>query len=144
MGQMTGFGQVHPLPGLWAGFHLNTAITLPVGVEAYAAYALRAWLAASTAISVRATPSAFTVNGHERTGSGAGMPHSQGLPGRNDGALSSTTRRPPPGPDTSQGTCRYVRREPVAHVQRSRRGEPGTRNEELWAGWTPHRQRCRR
>jgi hypothetical protein len=39
---MTGFGQVHPLPGIWPSFHLNTAVTLPVGVEAYAAYALRA------------------------------------------------------------------------------------------------------
>jgi hypothetical protein len=53
IGQMTGFGQVHPLPGLWPSFHLNTAITLPVGVEAYAAYALRAWLSASTAVSAR-------------------------------------------------------------------------------------------
>ncbi len=53
IGQMTGFGQVHPLPGLWPSFHLNTAITLPVGVEAYAAYALRAWLSASTTVSAR-------------------------------------------------------------------------------------------
>jgi hypothetical protein len=53
IGQMTGFGQVHPLPGLWAAFHLNTAITLPIGVEAYAAYALRAWLTTSTTISPR-------------------------------------------------------------------------------------------
>jgi hypothetical protein len=53
IGQMTGFGQVHPLPGLWPSFHLDTAITLPVGVEAYAAYALRAWLTASPAISAR-------------------------------------------------------------------------------------------
>jgi hypothetical protein len=53
IGQMTGFGQVHPLPGLWPSLHLNTAITLPVGVEAYAAYALRAWLTTSTAVSVR-------------------------------------------------------------------------------------------
>jgi hypothetical protein len=53
IGQMTGFGQVHPLPGLWPAFHLNTAITLPVGVEAYAAYALRAWLSASITVSDR-------------------------------------------------------------------------------------------
>jgi hypothetical protein len=53
IGQMTGFGQVHPLPGLWPAFHLNTAITLPIGVEAYAAYALRAWLCTSTTISTR-------------------------------------------------------------------------------------------
>jgi hypothetical protein len=41
IGQMTGFGVVHPLPGIWGPLHLNTAVTLPVGVEAYAAYALR-------------------------------------------------------------------------------------------------------
>ncbi|HEX9541279.1 MAG TPA: hypothetical protein VGA04_24195 [Streptosporangiaceae bacterium] len=50
---MTGFGQVHPLPGIWDSFQLDTAVTLPVGVEAYAAYALRAWLSASTAVSAR-------------------------------------------------------------------------------------------
>ncbi|AVT36248.1 ABC transporter permease [Plantactinospora sp. BB1] len=44
LGELTGFGVVHPLPGIWDSFSLNTAITLPVGVEAYAAYALRAWL----------------------------------------------------------------------------------------------------
>ena len=33
--------------------HLDTAITLPIGVEAYAAYALRAWLARDPAISAR-------------------------------------------------------------------------------------------
>ncbi len=42
--ERTGFGLVSPLPGIWPSLHLNTAITLPVGVEAYAAYALRAWL----------------------------------------------------------------------------------------------------
>jgi hypothetical protein len=45
LGGMTGFGIVHPLPGIADGFQLNTAITLPLGVEAYAAYALRVWLA---------------------------------------------------------------------------------------------------
>ena len=53
IGQMTGFGLVHPLPGIWNSFHLDTAVTLPVGVEAYAAYALRAWLSASAAVSAR-------------------------------------------------------------------------------------------
>src|SRR6266702_3148875 len=53
IGQMTGFGQVHPLPGIWNSLHLNTAVTLPIGVEAYAAYALRAWLTTGTAISAR-------------------------------------------------------------------------------------------
>jgi hypothetical protein len=43
--QKTGFGLVSPLPGIWSSLHLDTTITLPIGVEAYAAYALRAWLA---------------------------------------------------------------------------------------------------
>jgi hypothetical protein len=51
--QKTGFGMVSPLPGIWPSLHLDTAITLPVGVEAYAAYALRAWLARDQAISAR-------------------------------------------------------------------------------------------
>jgi hypothetical protein len=50
---MTGFGLVRPLPGIWPSLHLDTAITLPIGVEAYAAYALRAWLARDPAISAR-------------------------------------------------------------------------------------------
>ncbi len=49
----TGFGRVPLLPGLWPSLHLDTAITLPVGVEAYAAYALRAWLASGQAVSPR-------------------------------------------------------------------------------------------
>jgi hypothetical protein len=44
LGELTGFGVVHPLPGIADRFRLNTAITLPIGVETYAAYALRAWL----------------------------------------------------------------------------------------------------
>lgn len=44
LGEMTGFGKVHPLPGIADTFTVNTAITLPIGVEAYAAYALGAWL----------------------------------------------------------------------------------------------------
>ena len=51
--QKTGFGLVSPLPGIWPSLHLDTAITLPVGVEAYAAYAPRAWLARDHAISAR-------------------------------------------------------------------------------------------
>lgn len=54
IGQMTGFGQVRPLPGIWDSLHLNSAITLPIGVEAYAAYALRAWLSPSPGVSRRA------------------------------------------------------------------------------------------
>src|ERR1039457_1644727 len=53
IGQMTGFGQVYPLPGILDSLHLDTAVTLPAGVEAYAAYALRAWLSASTVVSAR-------------------------------------------------------------------------------------------
>jgi hypothetical protein len=41
------------LPGIWSSLHLDTAVTLPVGVECYAAYALRAWLATGPALSDR-------------------------------------------------------------------------------------------
>jgi hypothetical protein len=51
--QKTGFGAVPLLPGIWSSLHLDTAVTLPVGVECYAAYALRAWLAVGHAVSDR-------------------------------------------------------------------------------------------
>ena len=44
LGGMCGFGPVNLLPGIGDGFTINTAITLPVGVEAYGAYALGVWL----------------------------------------------------------------------------------------------------
>ncbi|MEU5946345.1 ABC transporter permease [Micromonospora sp. NPDC047465] len=44
LGGLTGFGVVHPLPGIADGFSINTAITLPIGVETYGAYALYVWL----------------------------------------------------------------------------------------------------
>jgi uncharacterized membrane protein YhdT len=47
LGTMTGFGKVNPLPGIPGvpdDFTINTAITLPIGVEAYGAYALGTWL----------------------------------------------------------------------------------------------------
>jgi hypothetical protein len=44
LGELTGFGPVHPLPGIWDEATINSAITLPIGVETYAAYALRVWL----------------------------------------------------------------------------------------------------
>ncbi|GIF66745.1 ABC transporter permease [Asanoa ishikariensis] len=44
LGELAGFGVVHPLPGIADGVKLNTAITLPIGVETYAAYALWVWL----------------------------------------------------------------------------------------------------
>ncbi|MGH3299356.1 MAG: hypothetical protein ACRDP7_46960 [Trebonia sp.] len=51
--QKTGFGAVPLLPGIWPSLHLDTAVTLPVGVECYAAYALRAWLTSGHAVSDR-------------------------------------------------------------------------------------------
>jgi hypothetical protein len=43
LGELCGFGPVRLLPGI-SDLTLNTAITLPIGVEAYAAYALGAWM----------------------------------------------------------------------------------------------------
>jgi hypothetical protein len=54
LGGMCGFGVVHPLPGIMGGLQLDTAITLPVGVEAYGAYALGAWLTPGTPERARA------------------------------------------------------------------------------------------
>ncbi|MGO9083354.1 MAG: tyrosine-type recombinase/integrase [Streptosporangiaceae bacterium] len=53
LGQMTGFGMVRPFPGLWDTFQVNTAITLPIGVEAYGVYALGTWLSSGTRTSMR-------------------------------------------------------------------------------------------
>jgi hypothetical protein len=47
LGELCGFGPVRVLPGI-SDLTINTAITLPVGVEAYAAYALGAWMAPGT------------------------------------------------------------------------------------------------
>lgn len=49
LGEMTGYGEINLLPGFEkaggdALLQVNTAIALPLGIEAYAAYALRAWL----------------------------------------------------------------------------------------------------
>jgi hypothetical protein len=52
LGQLCGFGPVRLLPGI-TDWTLNTAITLPVGVEAYAAYALGAWMAPGTPAAAR-------------------------------------------------------------------------------------------
>lgn len=52
LGGMCGFGLVQPLPGIVA-WHLNTAITLPVGVESYGAYALGAWLTPGSSEAAR-------------------------------------------------------------------------------------------
>jgi hypothetical protein len=53
LGALCGFGLVHPLPGIAPGFQLNTAITLPVGVEAYGAFAMGAWLTPGTGPAAR-------------------------------------------------------------------------------------------
>ncbi|MBF6296824.1 sigma-70 region 4 domain-containing protein [Nocardia amamiensis] len=44
LGQLTGFGPVRPLPGIADGLEINSAITLPIGMETYASYALYVWL----------------------------------------------------------------------------------------------------
>lgn len=45
MGKLTGFGPVYLLPGTpLADWRIDTSITLPIGMEAYAAYALSVWL----------------------------------------------------------------------------------------------------
>jgi len=48
LGELTGFGPVRLLPGIADRFVINSAITLPLGVEAYAAYAMRVWLSSTT------------------------------------------------------------------------------------------------
>src|SRR5215475_14755629 len=53
LGERAGFGGVNLLPGIGGGFTLNTAITLPVGVEAYAAYALGVWMSARAPVDAR-------------------------------------------------------------------------------------------
>jgi hypothetical protein len=52
LGEKTGFGVVEPFPGI-VDWKLNTAITLPIGVEAYAAIAL-AFATAGREVSVEA------------------------------------------------------------------------------------------
>jgi hypothetical protein len=47
LGQLTGFGMVQPLPGLFDELRINTAIVLPLGIEAYGGYALRTQLSSA-------------------------------------------------------------------------------------------------
>lgn len=47
LGEMVGFGPIDLLPGIGSGFTINSAVVLPISVEAYAAYALRVWLSTS-------------------------------------------------------------------------------------------------
>jgi cytochrome bd-type quinol oxidase subunit 2 len=55
LGQMAGFGIIHPLPGIWDRLKINTAVVLPLSVEAYAAYALRIWLGTNATRHPRTT-----------------------------------------------------------------------------------------
>jgi hypothetical protein len=48
LGTLTGFGLVRPLPGIWDGLQIDSRVTLPIGMEAYAAYALRVWLSGTS------------------------------------------------------------------------------------------------
>jgi len=66
MGKLCGFGVVQPLPGIWDSLHLDTSITLPIGMEAYAAYAIKVWLSgegspAAVQFARRSTIAALTV-----------------------------------------------------------------------------------
>ena len=47
LGGLCGFGPVRLLPGI-SDLTVNTAITLPIGVEAYAAFAIGAWMSPAT------------------------------------------------------------------------------------------------
>lgn len=53
LGELSGFGLVHPLPGIADHLTINTAITLPIGVETYAAYALWVWLSGRAPLVAR-------------------------------------------------------------------------------------------
>jgi hypothetical protein len=53
LGSLAGFGEIRPLPGIWNGLQVNTVLTLPVGMEAYAGFALYAWLASDAGEAVR-------------------------------------------------------------------------------------------
>jgi hypothetical protein len=48
LGELCGFGPVDLLPGIGRGLTINTAITLPVGAEAYAALALYYFISPGT------------------------------------------------------------------------------------------------
>ena len=54
LGELTGFGPVRLLPGIWDGARINSAITLPIGMETYAAYALHIMLSARVSARARA------------------------------------------------------------------------------------------
>lgn len=53
LGTLCGFGEIHPLPGIWDGLQINTVLTLPIGMEAYAGFALYVWLASNAGETAR-------------------------------------------------------------------------------------------
>jgi hypothetical protein len=68
VGELAGFGPVRPLPGIADGLTINSAITLPIGMETYAAYALRVWLsdaspARARSFAKRSAIAAFVLGG---------------------------------------------------------------------------------
>ena len=132
IGRMTGFGQVYPLPGIFNSLHLDTAVTLPVGVEAYAAYALRAWLSASAVVSARTRRFA------SRSAIGSPLLPASAVPApglcaapaaHGDASTWSASSSSPPGPspawplvvgDRAARTCRPQCRRMRPEVQRLR------------------------
>lgn len=53
LGGMTGFGPINLAPGIGNGWEINSAITLPIGLEVYAAYALHVWLSGARGTTAR-------------------------------------------------------------------------------------------
>jgi hypothetical protein len=53
LGRMTGFGPVRILPGIRDDLVVNLAITLPIGLEVYASYAIFVWLHATASDELR-------------------------------------------------------------------------------------------
>ena len=119
LGGLAGFGVINLLPGIGGGFSLNTAITLPVGVEAYAAYALGVWMSARAPEGARRFAmwsalgalaygmlgqvvyhllAASGAGQRAAAGGGAGVVHAGGrarFRGRADSPCSARRRRPP-------------------------------------------------
>ncbi len=53
LGRLTGFGPITLLPGIWDRLEVDSAITLPIGLETYAAYALYIWLSGIADVGAR-------------------------------------------------------------------------------------------
>jgi hypothetical protein len=140
--RLTGFGLVSPLPGIWPSLHLDTSITLPIGVEAYAAYALRAWLSGEHAISGRTRRFAKDSNGP-----------AAGPPPRPEDRGTGSGRDRPGTPDRQQARSSGKARITAGLAQRGDQGFqrgpecPGARDQRR-TGWHQSRRagnwrRCR-